>query len=190
MSGTNLNAMLFLISTVFDLFIFVLVIRVILAWAGADYTHPITKFVVQLTSWIVKPLKKFLPDMKGIETSTLVVILVVELIKFLIISLLSFGFPNMLGLLLLVFADAIKRFLELLFFAILLQAIMSWVQPNAPINRVLDVFTSPIMGPLRRYVPPVAGIDISPIPALIILQLLIIVVVNPLLATGLAVAFT
>lgn len=190
MSGTTLDAILFLISTIFDLYIFVLIIRLILAWAGADYTHPITKFVVQLTSWAVKPLKRFLPDVKGIETSTIAVILIVELIKFLIISMLSFGFPNLIGLFILAFADAIKRVLELLFFAILLQAILSWVQPTAPINRVLDVFTSPIMTPLRRYVPTVGGVDISPIPALILLQLLIIIIVNPLLAMGLAIAVT
>jgi len=188
MSGTSLNAILFLISTLFNLYILVLIIRLILAWAKADYSHPITQLVVRLTSFIIKPMKKFLPDIGGIELSTLVLIILVEVIKYFVITLLSFGLPNVIGLLILAIGDSIKLILEILFYAILLQAILSWVQPGSPINHVLNKLTSPIMRPLQRVIPPVAGIDISPIPALIILQLLIIIVVNPLLGLGLGVA--
>jgi YggT family protein len=188
MSGTSLNAILFLISAVFDLYIFVLIIRLILAWSGAEYSHPITQLVVQLTSFIIKPMKKILPDIRGFETSTLVLILVVEIIKYFVITALSFGVPNILGLLLLAIGDSIKLVLELMFYAIFLQFIVGLIQPSSPIYQVLSKLTSPALRPFQRIIPTVGGFDLSPIPALIILQLLIIIVVNPILGMGLSIA--
>ncbi len=188
MSGTGLNALLFLISCVFDLYIFILIMRLILAWMGADYAQPIVQLVVKLTSFVIKPMRKILPDIRGIELSTIVLILIVEMIKFFLISLLSFGMPNPIGLIILAVADSIKLILELLFYAIIIHWIISLVQPNAPINQVLGKLTDPVLRPLKRILPPIAGFDWSWIPALIILQLLIIIVVNPLLAVGLGIA--
>lgn len=188
MSGTSLTALLFLISTIFDLYIFVLIIRLILAWVGTDYTYPLTSLVVKLTGPIIRPLRKILPDIAGIELATIVVILLLEFIKFFIIVLLSFGFPNLLGILILAPVDFIKSTLEIFFYAILLQAIVSWVQPSAPIALVLNKITYPVLRPFQRLIPPVAGFDLSPIPALIILQLIIIALINPLIAFGLGVA--
>lgn len=190
MSDTIRAALLFLITTVFDLYLFLLVIRVVLAWSGANYFNPVVQFIVKFTDVIVKPVRRFIPNVRGIEISTILLIFIIEVIKFSLIASLSFGFPNLLGLFVLAFADALKLTLEVFFYAILLQAIISWVQPGAPINQVLHQFTAPIMRPFQRIVPPVSGVDISPIPAMIVLQLLIIVVVKPLMGIGLSIAFT
>ncbi len=184
MSGTSLNAALFIISSFFDLYILVLIIRLILVWVGTDYSNPVTQFVVKLTSFLVNPLRKFLPNILGIELATVVLILLVEIVKFFLILILSFGFPNLIGLVILAIADSMKLILEMLFFAVLLQAIFSWIQPGAPINQVLLKLTSPILRPLQRIIPPFKGIDLSPIPALIILQLIILIVLNPLIEKG------
>ena len=189
MSDTIRAALLFLINTVFDLYLFIVVIRIILAWVGANYFDPVTQFVTKCTNFIVKPLRYLLPNFRKLETASVVLLLVLEIIKFLLIALLSFGFPHILGLVILAFADSIKLLLLTFFYAILLQAILSWVQPQAPMNRVLYQFNSPIMAPLQRVIPLISGIDISPIPALIILQLLIIILVNPLMGLGLGLAF-
>lgn len=189
MSETIRAALIFLVQTVFDIYLFVLVIRLVLAWVGADYTHPVTQLVVKFTSPLIKPLRKFIPDFRKLETATVVLILLVELIKFSIISALSFGFPNLGGLLLIGLADSLQLLLQTFTYAILIQAIMSWIQPGSPINSLLYQFTSPIMQPLQRYIPLVGGIDITPIPAIIMLQLLSIVLVKPLIAVGLGVAF-
>lgn len=182
-------ALLFLVSTIFDLYLFILVIRLILAWVESDYYNPVTQFVVKFTSFIVKPLKRFIPDYHGLELATIFLIIVIEIIKFLFISFLSFGFPNPFGLLIISIVDAIKLTIEIFFYAILFQAILSWIQPGSSISRDLDRFTSPILRPLQRVIPPVAGYDIAPIPALIILQLLIMILIKPLMAVGLSVAF-
>jgi YggT family protein len=162
--------------------------RLILAWVGADYHNPITQFVVKMTSFFIKPMKKFLPDIRGIETSTLVAIILVEVIKFFLITVLSFGLPNIFGLIILGIGDFIQLLIWALSIALILQVILSWVQPGSHVHQTLDKFTSPLMRPFQRVLPPVAGIDISPIPALIILQLLIIVLVNPMKGVGLGMA--
>jgi YggT family protein len=180
---------IFLIQAIFNIYLFILVIRLILAWVSADYYLPLTQFIVKFTSFIIKPMKKFIPDFKGIEVSTLVLILVIATIKFLLLSFLSFGFPNLLGLILMAIADFLKLLFLTFFYAILLQAILSWIQPDSPMNRLLVQFNSPLLSPLQRVIPPVAGFDISPIPALILLQLLIYVLVYPLMAKGLGIAF-
>lgn len=188
MSGTSLNAILFLISCIFDFYILILIMRLVLAWVGADYHNPVTQFVVKMTSFFIKPMKKILPDIRGIETSTLVAIILVEVCKFFFITVLSFGLPNIFGLFILAIGDFLQLLIWALSIALILQVILSWVQPGSHVHQTLDKFTSPLMRPFQRVLPPVAGIDISPIPALIILQLLIIVLVNPMKGVGLGMA--
>lgn len=188
MSGTSLNAALFLISTLFDFYIIILIMRLVLAWVGADYNHPITQFVVRFTSFIVKPVKKFLPDMRGVELSTLVLIILIEALKYFVLTIMSFGLPNIIGLLILAIGDSLRLMLETLSLALILQVIISWVHPGSPIYYVLYKFTSPIVRPIQRFVPPIAGVDISPLPAIIILQLLIIILIIPMKSLGLGIA--
>ncbi|MFZ2314819.1 MAG: YggT family protein [Gammaproteobacteria bacterium] len=189
MSDTIRNALLFLINTIFDIYLFILVLRVILAWVGADYFTPIVQFIVKMTDFLVKPLRRYIPNYRSIEFSTIVVILVLEMIKFFIVGLLTFGLANIIGLIIMAFSDFLKLVLMAFFYAILFQAILSWVQPTSPMNRVLVQFTAPILRPFQRICPTINGFDISPIPALIVLQLLIMIVVTPLMALGMGVAF-
>lgn len=183
------QGLLFLINTLFDLALFVLAVRLILAWSGARYYDPITQLVVKLTDFVVKPLRRFLPNLKGIETSTLTLIFILECVKFIIIGSLSMGFPNLLGIGVLSIADGARLFVQTFFYAILIQALMSWVQPTSPLNNVLYQVTVPILRPFQRLFPLVAGMDISPIPAMIFLQLLLIVMVNPLMNLGLSLSY-
>jgi YggT family protein len=184
MSGTLREALIFLINTVFDLYLFILIIRILLAYAGANYFDPITQFIVKATNFIVKPVRQVIPNYRQIELSTIVIILVLQIIKFILIYLLSFGFPNILGLLVIAFADTLRLVLQTFFYAILLQAVLSWLQPNSPVSHVLYQITAPVMTPLRRMIPPIGGVDISPIPALIIIQLINILLINQLIAFG------
>jgi YggT family protein len=101
------------------------------------------------------------------------------------------GMANPIGLLVLSSADMLRSVLNLFFYAILFQAIMSWFSsPYSPISQLLAKITDPIMRPLHRAIPPVSGIDISPIPAMILLQLAQILIVGPLFSRGWALAFS
>jgi len=187
MSGNALNGILFLISCVFDFYIMVLFMRLVLAWVGADYNHPVTQFIVKLTSFLVVPLKKYIPDIRGFETSTLVLVIIVEFIKYFVLLSMSYGMPNILGLIIIAIADACRLLLATLSLALLIQVILGFVQTTSPVYPILCKFTAPLTRPLR-FIPTIGGIDIAPVIVIVILQLLIITVINPFVAKGLGLA--
>lgn len=176
----------FLISTLFDLYLFILMLRMILALSGVHYLNPLTQFVIKLTQPLINPLRRILPTVRGIELSTLFCLFILECIKFLLLSLMSKGLPNPAGLLILAFADLIKLGLMIFFYAILAGALLTWVNVQHPIVAVLDQITAPILRPIQRILPPIGGFDLSPIPALIGIQLIIILIVSPLLWLGMS----
>ncbi len=168
------NALIYLISTLFDLYILVLVVRLLLAFARANYFNPLTQFIIKLTDPLVKPLRRLLPNYRGIEFSTLTLIILFEIIKIVVLSFIlgSFAFPAIVFIALLA---TMKIILQAYFYAILLQALLSWFQSGySPVAQLLEQMTAPILKPLRRIIPAVHGVDITPIPALIIIQLLLI----------------
>lgn len=183
------SALLFLISTVFDIYLFILVVRIILVWIGANYFDPITQVIVKLTDMPVKPLRRIIPNVRKFELASIVFLLVLQLIKFFLISVLSLGVPSIVGILLLAIGDSIRLLLQTFFYAIILQVIISWVQPYSTMNYFLIQFTAPIMRPLQRVIPPIGGFDITPIPALVILQLLIILIATPIMNMGMTASY-
>jgi len=190
MSDTLRTALLFLIDTVFNLYLFILIIRVILAMGRANYFNPITQFIVRFTDPLVKPLRKLIPNVKNVEIATLLVIFAIEIIKFFLIACISYGFPNLLGIPILAIANSLSLLLQIFTYAIILQAILSFLQPHSPLMSVLSQFNAPILHPFQRLVPPVGGLDLTAIPALISLQLLGILLVSPLIAVGQGIAFS
>ncbi len=175
MSNHFTEAGLFLIKTVFELYLLVLMIRLILAYVQANYFNPITRFIVKLTQPLVHPLRRLIPNYRRIEFSTLVLIIIFELIKISLLLTITIGLPDGLILISLAFTETLKLLLQTFFYAILLQALMSWFQPGeTPATQLLRQVSSPILYPLQRLIPPVGGFDISPIPALLLLQLFII----------------
>jgi YggT family protein len=188
MYSTLQGAGLFLVNTLFDLYLFVLIIRLVLVYTGANYFDTITQFIVKLTDVVVKPLRRLLPNVARIELASIVLVLLLELIKFTLISLLSFGVPNIAGLLLLAVSDSIKLLILTFFYAILLQAILSWVQPMSRVNQVLHQFTAPVLWPLQRIIPLIGGLDFSPLVALIGLHLINMVLIDPLTGLGISLA--
>lgn len=185
-----MNALVFLINTLVDLYAFVLIARIILVWVHADYYNPMTKFVAKLTDFTVLPLKRFIPNFKDLESATVVLIFLIQLIKFFLIGILAYNLPNIFGLILLALAETLKLTMNVFFYAILIQVILSWFPySHMEVYNLLAVITAPIMRPIRRYIHPVNGFDISPIPALIGLQLIVILCVDPLYAAGMYLAF-
>jgi YggT family protein len=180
MSAMN-EALVFLISTIFEMYLFIMVLRVLLAFAGANYFDPFTQFIVRCTDFLVKPVRRLIPNFNGIEISTVLLIYGIECIKNLLLFTIMYHQAVLMSVLILALAETIKLFLQTLFYALILQAILSWVQANTPVSFMLYKITSPILRPIQRYCPAVGGLDISPIPAMIILQLLIILIVNPLI---------
>ena len=184
------SAGLFLITTLFDLYIFVVLARILLVAVKADYFNPMSQFVIKLTQFIITPMRRVIPNFRQIELASVVLVILLEMLKFFLISMILITTPNMIGLIVLGLADALKAMLNIFFYAILLQAILTWVQTGySPVAYLLSQITAPLMRPFRRIIPPINGVDISPLPAMIVLQLLIILIVGPLFVVGQVMAF-
>lgn len=168
------NTGIFLISSLFDLYLMVLCIRLILAYSRANYFNPIVRFIITMTQPIIAPLRRYIPNHNGIEFSTLLFMVVLATIKYLMISALFFTVPN-IGLLFVgAIFNCIKLILNTFFYSILFGAILSFLTPGeTPLSQVLSQLSAPILRPLQRLIPPIAGFDLSPIPALLMLQIFI-----------------
>jgi YggT family protein len=142
--------------------------------------------VVSLTDFAVKPARRIIPSVGKIDLSTLFLALLTQfLLQLSLIWLRDFplsvaGNSAWLGLIGMSFLGTLKIALDVFFYAILLQVILSWVNPNSPISGVLNSLTRPILAPIQRILPMASGIDFSPIVALIFLQMLNVSVIKTL----------
>jgi YggT family protein len=185
MSPAVQEALLFLVNAIFSCYIFILLIRFILAWVRADYYNPLSQFFIKLTQPLVGPLRRVVPNYKNFELATLVLVVIFELIKYSVSFYLKNINFNISTLMLLTLADMLGTFFNIFFYAILIQAISSWFQQGySPMTELLNKITAPIMRPLHRVIPPIGGIDVSPVAAMILLQFLNILVVGILLPGG------
>ncbi|MBL8505234.1 YggT family protein [Methylobacillus glycogenes] len=180
------NALQFLLHTIFDLFTLALLLRFYLQLTRAPFQNPVSQAVVALTNFAVKPVRRVVPGIAGIDTSTLLLAL---LTSFLLESLSRWlnNYPLLvadnviwLALLGLAFVGLLKLSITIFLYAVLIQAILSWINPHTVITPVLDALTRPLLQPLRNRIPSAGGFDLSPLFVLIAAQLLIILMITPL----------
>lgn len=175
--------LVFLLQTLFDLYIYVLMLRLLLQAARINYLNPLAQFSLRFTQPIIHPLQRILPEIKGVDLAILFWIVALTFMKYIFVLLIQFHmFPQITGLLLLVLASIIEKFLMFYFYLIIIRALLSWIVPahHNAIFFALAKITDPILRPIRRWMPMIGGFDLSPIVALIVLQLLILLIVNPL----------
>jgi len=165
--------MSFLISTVFDLYIMVVILRIWLQAARADFYNPFSQFIVKATQPVVAPLRRVIPSVGSVDLATVLFAYVLCVLKFVAMILIASGgavsFSTdflFLGLL-----SLIKAAGGLLFWVLLLRAILSWVsQGRSPIEYVFHQLTEPMLAPIRRILPPMGGFDLSVLVLFIVLQ--------------------
>lgn len=151
------------------IYVFILGIRLILAWSRANYFNPITRFIIKITQPLVAPIRRIIPTYAKIEFATVFWILLFTLLPVVI-----FGKFNLLESLFYCLAFDIKMILRIFFYSILLSAILSFFVPrHRPIVQVLTELSEPILSPVRRFIKPIGGLDFTPIPVLLILDILI-----------------
>ena len=155
-----------LIETIFDLYIMVILLRFFLQLFRADFYNPLSQFVVRATNPVLKPLRKIIPGLGGIDISSLVFAFIVSLIKLsLLYTILSNTFPSVAQLIIISLAELLSQTANLLFWLVLVRVLMSWINPGVhnPIVAVIYQLTEPLMAPLRRIIPPMGGLDLTPI---------------------------
>lgn len=183
------QAIHFLVTTVFDIFITLILLRFIFQRLRADFYNPISQAIVKLTNPALIPLRRIIPSIKDIDTAGLVLLVGACLLKLIFSCLIQFQvFPFIGGLVIWMMGDLISLTLNVFFWAIVIQAIMSWVSPspNHPIYGILYHLTNPLLLPARRFIKPISGIDVSPIVVLLALQVLIMLIGSPLRQLGIA----
>jgi YggT family protein len=178
------DALDFLLTTLANLLTFALLLRFYLQWFKAPFQNPLGQMAIALTDFIVKPARKWIPSWNKKDISTILLAIFVQLLLILIILLLK-QFPFSLAgshawvnACLLALVKVVRLSFDLFFYALFLQAILSWVNPNTPIAGVLDSLTRPILMPIRRFVPIMGGMDFSALIAMILLQMLNISVIT------------
>ncbi|KGD74919.1 membrane protein [Tatumella morbirosei] len=164
----------FLVKTVIDLYVMVLLLRIWMQWARCDFYNPLAQFIVKLTQPVIRPLRRIIPAMGPIDTASLVLALVLTIIKFPLLMLIqSGGFVIGLSNVLIGVLSLLKAAGNLVFWVILIRSLMSWVsQGRSPIDYVLVQLTEPLMAPVRRILPAMGGIDFSAMVVILILYAL------------------
>lgn len=157
-----MNAMSFLVSTLFDLYLMVVILRFWLQLVKADFYNPFSQFVVKATQPIVAPMRRVIPSMGSIDTASLVLALVVVLVKMLVLTLIAGAGIDIATLLLFSVVSVLKNAGVLLFWMLLIRAVLSWFnQGNNPIIMIMSQLTDPILAPIRRVIPAIGGLDLS-----------------------------
>ncbi len=183
MGNSIAQALVFLINTVFGLYILAVTLRFLLQLVRADFYNPISQALVKITNPPLRLLRRVIPGYRGIDWPSLVLALVLKITQYALIFLvLSGGLPGILGLLRLSVADLLQLVLYIFMFSIIIEAVMSWVNPGAynPLTVILYRLNRPLLDPARRLLPPIGGLDFSPFLVLVALQLVNILLITPL----------
>jgi YggT family protein len=188
MGGYFAEAGVFLIQFIFGLYILAVLLRFMLQLVRADFYNPISQFLVSLTNPPLRPLRRLIPGLWGIDLASVLLLLVLSTIQWLLIYLLTTGtYPNLLGLLVYSLADLLKLTLYVYYGALFIRIIVSWINPYARQNPALNLvarLTEPLMRPARRLLPATGGIDFSPLLVFLALGLAQILILQPLLLLG------
>lgn len=177
------NAGVFLIQTLFGIYEVIILLRFLLQLVRADFYNPISQFIVKATNLPLRPLRRLIPGLAGMDLASLVLLLVVLIIESLLLSIVAdLPMPSLPGLIALALVEGLKLFIYVLLFSVFVLAILSWVSPGGynPVANLLYQITAPVMRPARRLLPPMGGLDLSPMVVMIGLYLIILLVIHPL----------
>jgi len=170
------QALYFLVKTLAQLYLLLLLLRFWLPWLRADFRNPIAQGILRFTSPLVVPLRRFLPAVGRLDTATILVAFVIQFITVLaLLAIVRRSAPTPVVAVVSVIELAVLS-LNLFFFATLIRIILSWVAPGNynPITALLNTLSEPVLRPFRRIIPTVGGLDISPIFAILLLQAAVI----------------
>lgn len=169
------GAFIFLISTLLTLAAFLFLTRFLLQLVKADFYNPISQTVMRFTNPLLSPLRKILPSSQQIDWASLVLLVAVVLLKGFFIATLKNIQLDALSLSVFVVYTLAGTLLNYFFWAILIEVLMSWVLPDPrnPFVQIVTQITEPIMAPARKIIPPIGGLDLSPILVLFIIQFLL-----------------
>jgi YggT family protein len=174
-----MQALIFLLDAIASFFCTLFLLRFMMQAMRVSFAGQIGDFVVKLTNWAVKPLRRVIPGVGGFDWASLIAALAVELLFAGIIvgAATRFGEVDIAGIAPLILMMAGRALLRLAVYilsgALILQAVLSWVNPYSPLAAPAHQLTRPLLDPIRRIIPTISGIDLSPLIAILLLQTLL-----------------
>lgn len=176
------DPLIFLIDSLLSLYVLAVLLRFLLQWTQADFYNPVSQFLVKITHPPLRLLRRFIPALGRIDTSSLVLALLLQTaanLTILAIKGISIGF---LAVLLLSFSDLLEMVMDIFIYSIFAGAILSWFAAGSygAAASILYSLTEPVLNVCRRLLPDIGGIDLSPLIALMLLQLAKMMVLPPL----------
>ncbi|EMQ3399141.1 YggT family protein [Yersinia enterocolitica] len=164
----------FLAKTVIDLYVMVLLLRIWMQWVHSDFYNPFSQFVVKITQPIVGPLRRVIPSLGPIDSASLLLAFLLMTIKYPLLVLIQSGSMSLsLYNLLFGIISLVKAAGYLIFWVMIIRALMSWVsQGRSPMDYLLHQLTEPLMALIRRILPAMGGIDFSAMVVILILYLI------------------
>ncbi len=170
------QALYFIIKTIAQLYLLVLLLRLWLPLLRADFRNPLAQGILRITSPLVVPLRRLLPSIGRLDSSTVLVAFAIQYLTVLVLLVIRGQTADTVPVLITTIIELAILSLNLFFFVILIKIILSWVAPHThnPATALLSTLAEPVLRPFRRIVPPIGGFDISPIFAIILLQAAVI----------------
>lgn len=174
----------FLLNTVLGFFSVALLLRFYFQLFRLPYRHPISQFLVGVTGFMVRPVRRIIPGWGGIDLSSLLLAWLLECaILFGTLMLKGYDVSGNVGallpgVLLLGMVEVVKMSLYVVLISVILQAVLSWINPHSPLAPLLDGLTRPFLNIFRNRIPPVANVDLSPLFVIVLVQVLLMVIME------------
>jgi len=174
------QVLLFVLDTVCGFLTLALLVRFALQWARAPFRNPLGQFIVAVTDWMVRPVRRLVPGLFGLDLASLLLAWLWQVVYQGIALglsgvLFAVTLEPVIVVVLLAALEVVKIGLYLVMGAVLVSAVFSWVNPYAPLAEVFNTLTRPLLRPFRRFIPPVGGVDLSPLALLLVLQIALFV---------------
>jgi len=176
------NPLVFLIQFLFGLYILVVMLRFLLQLTRADFYNPVSQFIVKVTSPLLNPLRRVIPGVAGIDIAAIVLMWLLQSLEFALIVIISGMGASLAATLVWALPELVNLAINVFLFAILIQVILSWINPGTynPALSLINSLTEPVLRPARRIIPPISGLDLSPMVVMVGLTLLKMLLLPPL----------
>lgn len=170
------NAFAFLVETLFNLYLTVLMLRILLEAVRADYYNPISQILIRFTEPLIAPLRGLLPNFGRLSTAGIVWLLVLQIVGVVLVVMIGGGTPAIGALIPVAVARLVRMLLILYLVLIFINVILSWMGGYArhPIVPMIRQLVDPVLNPIRRVLPSFGGLDLSPLVAIIAIQFLLV----------------
>jgi len=197
-SGYLLSPLMLIINTLFDLYILLVLLRFLLQLLRADFYNPVSQFIVRVTTPPLHLLRRFIPSVAGQDTASVVLCLVLIYAKFLLLRALAvkavhigsaiapIGGVGYLGLFVFSIADLVALTLTVFLVAVIIEVILSWVSPGHynPVIGLVHRLAAPPLKPVRKLIPPIGGLDLSPLFATLLILVVKMLIIPPIILLG------